>query len=88
MHVLTSEAQEEEQDAAGAVRLAIRLSFLANIVLAGLQVSRTANNANASLTTQPSSALRSYLFAIVVLVRYLHRRRFVKLNCPSDAAKA
>lgn len=39
MHVLTSEAEAEEKDAAGAVKLAIRLSFLANIVLAGLQVS-------------------------------------------------
>lgn len=38
MHVLTSEAQDEEADAAGSVRLAIRLSLLANFVLAGLQV--------------------------------------------------
>jgi hypothetical protein len=40
MHVLTSEAQDEEADAAGSVRLAIRLSLYANFLLAGLQVSR------------------------------------------------
>lgn len=39
MHVLTSEAQAEENEAAGSVRLAIRLSFIANFILAGLQVS-------------------------------------------------
>ena len=38
MHVLTSEAREEEADAAGSVRLAIRLSLFANFVLAALQV--------------------------------------------------
>jgi hypothetical protein len=38
MHVLTSEAQDEEADAAGSVRLAIRLSLFANFLLAGLQV--------------------------------------------------
>lgn len=40
MHVLTSEAADEENDAAGSVRLAIRLSLLANFLLAGLQVRR------------------------------------------------
>lgn len=40
MHILTSEAQEEEADAAGSVRLAIRLSLYANFVLAALQVSQ------------------------------------------------
>lgn len=38
MHVLTSEAQEEENDAAGSVRWAVRLSLYANFALAGLQV--------------------------------------------------
>lgn len=39
MHVMTSEAQDEENDAAGSVRWAIRLSLIANFALAGLQVS-------------------------------------------------
>ncbi|KAJ9111420.1 hypothetical protein QFC19_001189 [Naganishia cerealis] len=72
MHVLTSEAQAEEQDAAGAVKLAIRLSFIANILLAGLQLYAAISSLSLSLFATCIDAVFDP-FANVLL-NILHKR--------------
>ncbi|KAJ9104450.1 hypothetical protein QFC21_001945 [Naganishia friedmannii] len=72
MHVLTSEAQAEEKDAAGAVKLAIRLSFVANIVLAGLQLYAAISSLSLSLFATCIDAVFDP-FANVLL-NILHKR--------------
>jgi hypothetical protein len=46
LRVHTQEANDAEEAAASSVRWAIRLSFIANFALAGLQVSWTANTSD------------------------------------------
>ncbi|KAJ9115062.1 hypothetical protein QFC22_005390 [Naganishia vaughanmartiniae] len=72
MHVLTSEAQAEEKDAAGAVRLAIRLSFLANILLAGLQLYAAISSLSLSLFATCIDAVFDPFANI--LLNILHKR--------------
>ncbi|KAI5454319.1 hypothetical protein NCC49_004376 [Naganishia albida] len=72
MHVLTSEAQEEENDAAGSVRWAIRLSLYANFALAGLQLYAAISSLSLSLFATCIDAVFDPFANI--LLNVLHKR--------------
>ncbi|KAJ9110023.1 hypothetical protein QFC20_003097 [Naganishia adeliensis] len=72
MHILTSEAQDEENDSAGSVRLAIRLSLIANFLLAGLQLYAAISSLSLSLFATCIDAVFDPFANI--LLNVLHKR--------------